>query len=699
MNAVPDGPLGRLSVSGALLALGAVVVAGAILIGLWAAQERERDLRQWEARLGLVADTRADALARVVAGYQRDLAELAGNASLQFYLGQVAEARRTGTDRAAAQLDYLRNLVLAAADRDGYLSEGLGSASAEVAASVTPTRSAGLALLDQDLAPVVVTPGLREPERLYADLAREAMGPAGSPVADLRLDAEGRPVLVMAVAVGPVLGSGAVQAPVGVLIGVRNAGQDLYGELTRGPVLAEESEALLLALRDGRVLYLSPTRDGQGALKRTVASDAADLAEAEAVRHPGHFVVLDNYRGQPVLQVSRQVRGQDWVLAQQVDADQALSVANERRMLLLGLLSCLLLAIVALAVAAWRHGSSVRARAQAEELAAQSRRLQRQTELLHTVTDHIDVVTVLVDRESRILFANQAAAEAVLGDIGGLVGQPLPAALGTAVARELQAGIDSAQQVGRAQHRYLELSLGGIPRGWRASFIPVSRIGDHVDTTLMVLGDITELEHARRRRDALLQQLVNTLAGAVDLHDPWSGRHAARMALVTDALAVALGLSETERRSLVMAATLANIGKIMVPAELLSRPDALSVEEQARVRQHVEDGLNLLRGLDFDGPVLETIAQKQELLDGSGYPRGLKGDEITLPGRILGVANAFVALVSARAWRPGMEVRAAVAELMKDAGTRYDRKVLAALAHVVEQHPGWEEWSRSSQGS
>jgi HD-GYP domain-containing protein (c-di-GMP phosphodiesterase class II) len=168
---------------------------------------------------------------------------------------------------------------------------------------------------------------------------------------------------------------------------------------------------------------------------------------------------------------------------------------------------------------------------------------------------------------------------------------------------------------------------------------------------------------------------------------------------VTDALAVALGLSETERRSLVMAATLANIGKIMVPAELLSRPDALSAQEQARVRQHVEDGLNLLRGLDFDGPVLETIAQKQELLDGSGYPRGLKGDEITLPGRILGVANTFVALVSARAWRPGMEVRAAVAELMKDAGTRYDRKVLAALAHVVEQHPGWEEWSRSSPGS
>src|SRR5690606_16388679 len=133
--------------------------------------------------------------------------------------------------RAAAQSDYLRNLVLAAADRGGYLSEGLGSASAEVAASVTPTRSAGLALLDQDLVPVVVTPGLREPERLYADLAREAMGPDGSPVADLRLDAEGRPVLVMAVAVSPVLGSGAAQAPVGVLIGVRNAGQDLYGEL------------------------------------------------------------------------------------------------------------------------------------------------------------------------------------------------------------------------------------------------------------------------------------------------------------------------------------------------------------------------------------------------------------------------------------------------------------------------------------
>jgi HD-GYP domain-containing protein (c-di-GMP phosphodiesterase class II) len=94
--------------------------------------------------------------------------------------------------------------------------------------------------------------------------------------------------------------------------------------------------------------------------------------------------------------------------------------------------------------------------------------------------------------------------------------------------------------------------------------------------------------------------------------------------------------------------------------------------------------------------VLEVIAQKQEHLDGSGYPRGLSGDALTLPGRILAVANAFVALVSHRPWRPGLPVRAAVAELVRAADIRYDRRVLAALNHIVENRRDWSRWEAAA---
>ncbi len=101
----------------------------------------------------------------------------------------------------------------------------------------------------------------------------------------------------------------------------------------------------------------------------------------------------------------------------------------------------------------------------------------------------------------------------------------------------------------------------------------------------------------------------------------------------------------------------------------------------------------MLQNLDFEGPVLETIAQKQEHVDGSGYPRGLTGDQMTPLGKILAVANAFVALVSPRAFREGVSVSDAIDRLMRDADRLYDRHVLAALFHVAEnvQH-SWSDW-------
>src|SRR5690606_27452370 len=157
----------------------------------------------------------------------------------------------------------------------------------------------------------------------------------------------------------------------------------------RGPAFTEDSETLLLRRQDDNVLFLSPTRDSGAGLRRTLPLDRSELAEAAAVLSPGHFVTLDNYQGRRCLQVSRSIRGQDWVLAQQVDADSALSIANERRGFLLTALSLLLLFIAASVVAAWRHGSSVRARQHASEMEEKAAKLQRQTDLLHAISDNI----------------------------------------------------------------------------------------------------------------------------------------------------------------------------------------------------------------------------------------------------------------------------------------------------------------------
>jgi HD-GYP domain-containing protein (c-di-GMP phosphodiesterase class II) len=103
-------------------------------------------------------------------------------------------------------------------------------------------------------------------------------------------------------------------------------------------------------------------------------------------------------------------------------------------------------------------------------------------------------------------------------------------------------------------------------------------------------------------------------------------------------------------------------------------------------------GLELLQDLEFEGPVLETIRQKQEHMNGSGYPQGLIGDRILLTARILAVANAFVALVSPRAYRGRISARQAVNRLLEEADARYDRHVVAALFHIVENRNETLTW-------
>jgi HD-GYP domain-containing protein (c-di-GMP phosphodiesterase class II) len=199
------------------------------------------------------------------------------------------------------------------------------------------------------------------------------------------------------------------------------------------------------------------------------------------------------------------------------------------------------------------------------------------------------------------------------------------------------------------------------------------------------------LHQAQQRHSRLLQNLVSTLVHVVDMHDPWSAHHSQRMVVVANAIGRELRLGKQERQTLELAATLANVGKIMIPREILVKTEPLTAAEHELLEKHVQHALELLENLNFEGPVLETIAQKQELLDGSGYPHGLRAEQMSLTGRILSVANVFVALTSPRAYRQGLSIRQAVGELMAGADVRYDRHVVAALFHVAENRKEWLE--------
>ncbi|MDJ0927288.1 MAG: HD domain-containing phosphohydrolase [Gammaproteobacteria bacterium] len=672
----------------AVLALVLVVGIGAALINAYVNRERQRDLQQWESRLGLVADAKVAALDSILADDIRVLQELADNASVQLYLGQL-----TGSDGAAGpQSGYLRNLLLATAVRMDLEA----SAASRVPANLPQPDSPGLGLFTPALQPMVTTPGVNARHPELGAAAAAAIAERRPVIAALYRDGQDRSMLGIVIPVGPVLGSegqGDGRA-VGLLLAIRAAEQRLFPALSAGAPFAQDHETLLLARRGDQVQYLNPGRDGTAALRRSLPLSRGRLAAADAVSRPGQFASLDNYLGRPVLQVSRKLRFAPWVLALQVDATQALRESNARRQFLITTLSLILLAVVALYVAAWRHGSGVRARHEAEEQAEKAAKLRRQTELLHAITDNIAALTLLVDQGLNILFTNEAMANAVGSTIPDLIDKRLSAALGAAVARELQRGAEIAIRDREPSGQTLRLQFGAELRNYRASFLPIVQLGDLSDLTLIVLDDVTELELAQARHTNMLSNLVSTLAEVIDLHDPYSAFHSARMAEVASELAIELRMSDQDRQTLEFAATLANIGKIMIPREVLTKTEELTEDERKLLETHVGRGLELLHNLDFDGPVLSTIAQKQELLDGTGYPRHLYEAQMTLPGKVLAVANAFVALVSPRAYRDALPATAALERLLSEADDKYDRQVVAALVHVAENRLDWSRWSR-----
>ena len=135
-----------------------------------------------------------------------------------------------------------------------------------------------------------------------------------------------------------------------------------------------------------------------------------------------------------------------------------------------------------------------------------------------------------------------------------------------------------------------------------------------------------------------------------------------------------------------------NVGKIKTPEALFSEK-ALTPENKDQIRKSILESADLLKDIEFDGPVVDTLRQAMEHVDGSG-PLGLKADEIILTARIIAVANAFVAMVSTRAYREAMSIDTALDELHKLVDKTYSRKVVAALEHYIENAGGRESWGQ-----
>ena len=193
------------------------------------------------------------------------------------------------------------------------------------------------------------------------------------------------------------------------------------------------------------------------------------------------------------------------------------------------------------------------------------------------------------------------------------------------------------------------------------------------------------LQRSMKKLENAMNGIVRAIAHTVETRDPYTAGHQRRVADLAVALAQAVGFEAEMIEAVRMAAIIHDLGKISVPAEILSKPSRLTVNEFNLIKEHPQVGYNILKDIEFPWEIATMVYQHHEKLDGSGYPLGLSGDEILPESRVLTVADVVEAMASHRPYRPGLGIEIALEEIQKNQGRLYDPKVTAACQGLFKE--------------
>lgn len=206
------------------------------------------------------------------------------------------------------------------------------------------------------------------------------------------------------------------------------------------------------------------------------------------------------------------------------------------------------------------------------------------------------------------------------------------------------------------------------------------------------MTDVSALKRTEEELQLTVERLRKATAGIiraidriVETRDPYTAGHQHQVARLASALAQEMALPADTIEAIYVAASIHDLGKITVPAEILSKPGHISDIERGIIRTHPQVGYDILKSIDFPWPIAEIVLQHHERLDGSGYPRGLRDGDIRIEARILGLSDVVESMGSHRPYRPTLGMERALAEIRKNRGTLYDPEVVDACLRLFEE--------------
>ncbi len=209
---------------------------------------------------------------------------------------------------------------------------------------------------------------------------------------------------------------------------------------------------------------------------------------------------------------------------------------------------------------------------------------------------------------------------------------------------------------------------------------------------IILYQDITQRKQAEqkikqgyKKLQRTMEATINTISKIIEARDPYTAGHQNAVSQFAVAIAQEMKLPEDKIKGMRIAALVHDIGKINIPAEILSKPSKLNEMEFSLIKNHPKTGYDILKTIDFPWPVARIVLQHHERLDGSGYPNNLKGDKILLEARIIGVADVVEAMSSHRPYRPSLGIDKALEEISQNKGILYDPKVVDVCLKLFKE--------------
>ena len=468
--------------------------------------------------------------------------------------------------------------------------------------------------------------------------------------------------------------------PVGVVL-LTAPVSEMLGKVLTPPPLSEPGERLALVQQsNGRLFEIA-----LGEEPPLRPADAIELAMPDREIRFARRTALGGERA--VYSVGAAVVGPSWWVVQEIDVAAAEAKLGGFVTAAVTVAALVVLVVIAAFGAFWWRMSNENSSALADQFRRLAGRIEAQKKLLDSINNAIADYIGLKSLDGIYRYVNPAFARAIGRDVDQAVGLDDSALFGQGTADRLKLSDQRALATGASVTVNEEVYLGAKLHYLQISKVPYQDEMGKTSGIVSVTRDVTELVEEQKKKERAVQQMVAALVRAVELRDPYLAGHSRRVAGFAVAVAQRLNAGAEEIATVEIAANLSQIGKLAVPREILNKPARLDEAEIIQVQQHVDHVATMLRDIDFELPVLDTIYQMHERLDGGGYPEGLSGDRIRRTARILGACDVFCARIEPRSYRAGISVQETL-EILEQNAVRYDPEVIAALRGVAESVTG-----------